>query len=193
MTTLVKSRLRESVQYVLMVVIILTLGALTWNLVLQNNELERERTSRVSRLGADFVAGDVIPTVELAQLDGSVTDLADLARSPVVIVFFTTTCPYCKMTLPIWGQLFSRLEPDGIQLVGVSLHPIELTRQYVRQNNIAWPVWVLSDPTDATLKVRAVPLTIVASQGRVVGAWSGALLDSGSNGVFELAERAAIR
>jgi peroxiredoxin len=55
---------------------------------------------------------------------------------PALLVFFETDCPTCQLTLPY----LNALNGDSVQLVGISQDGESLTREFIRQMQIAFPV-----------------------------------------------------
>ena len=53
-----------------------------------------------------LAAGTKVPDVELKTMDGKKFSLqAQLARGPVVVVFFKVSCPTCQYVLPMFERL----------------------------------------------------------------------------------------
>lgn len=86
--------------------------------------------------------GDQLPELRLVSLDGAETTLPELARQVKVLAVLTTTCPFCAQSLPAWNDVAEELEGHAMGFAGISLHPVDQTRDYVRDNGIAWPVLV---------------------------------------------------
>src|SRR5215510_12086285 len=54
--------------------------------------------------------GDRAPDFELVDLDGRWRRLSDaLVHGPVVLVFFTSTCPTCEFTFPFLEKIFAQV------------------------------------------------------------------------------------
>ena len=104
-------------------------------------------------------------------------ELSALYEDGGVVVFLTTTCPYCLETLPSWASLARDLGAAGVPFHGVSFHSADLTEEYVREHDIDWPVWVLPDASVASqVRVASVPFTVLVGPGAVVRqVWLGTL------------------
>jgi peroxiredoxin len=115
--------------------------------------------------------GDVVPPLRRALLDGDSMDLArpGTGRRQVWFVF-NTTCPICGASLPEWQAAFARLAVDStLAVIGVSLDSASITRTYVREHALPFPVALLDDPGAAAMyRIPGVPLTIVIDDlGRI--------------------------
>jgi peroxiredoxin len=120
--------------------------------------------------------GQYVPAVRAATLAGGSVTLGETApgRSQVLIVF-TTTCPYCRATLPAWRELTRSLQADSASrhdVVWVSLSARDSTRDYVAEHGITAPVAFFPDSrTRRAYGVHGVPVTIVLdARGRVMHA-----------------------
>ncbi len=173
--------------------LILAVGVtyVVWALANENRALEAEIArlrSQSSILGASMQPGDELPPVSLTNLAGRSAVLSDLAPGGGVIAFLTTTCPFCRQTLPAWNRLAAAYTASGVPFIGVSLDGAEPTRAYVAETGVAWQAWVSEDPLTASaeLKVPLVPLTVLVGQNNVVErVWSGALEYDGVQLVYD--------
>lgn len=129
--------------------------------------------------------GYVVPTLHAVALDGDsivVGQVADPSGRQVVFVF-TTTCPYCRATLPVWQLIFdslARQQPNGVQVVAMSLDSTTLTSAYAAEHGIRYPIAFFPDwKAPRFFRARAVPQTLVLSHlGEVLYAHIG-LLEEG--------------
>jgi peroxiredoxin len=137
---------------------------------------------QLQRLAANLHTGSVVPAFRSFTLSGDFATVGE-AEGPdtrQVLFFFTTTCPYCRATLPIWAKLsdsLTHLPGHSIQVIGISLDSLEPTRRYATEQALAYPV-----VTFPTAKLRrlyragTVPETVVLDRdGRVLHARLGLL------------------
>jgi peroxiredoxin len=128
-------------------------------------------------------AGMVVPAVEVTTLVGEPLTIGDPPlEGRQVLLFFTTTCGYCRQTLPAWQQLADTLGARGPAVVGVSLDSLRPTLDYVREHWLTFPVVELADARMRALyRAKGVPITLVVAEGgRVVHARMGALTTQGA-------------
>ena len=89
-----------------------------------------------------------------------------------VLFVLTTTCRFCRATLPIWATLadsLKRLNGDAIRVVALSLDSTEQTRRYVSEHGIGYSV--ASFPTGKMRRLYragSVPQTLVLDAWGVV-------------------------
>jgi thiol-disulfide isomerase/thioredoxin len=126
--------------------------------------------------------GYVVPTVHAVTLAGdsiTIGALADTNGKQLVFVL-TTTCPFCRATLPTWQTLVDsagELEGGRIRIVAMSLDSLAPTTRYVTEHRIGYAVTTLVDwKLIQQFRARAVPQTLVLNHwGQVLFAHTGRL------------------
>jgi peroxiredoxin len=88
-------------------------------------QYERDRVTRQLRNSGGTMAALALatkaPEFDLKTLDGKRFSLNDeLARGPVVLVFFKISCPTCQYALPFFERLHQAYGHQGVTLVGIS-------------------------------------------------------------------------
>lgn len=106
--------------------------------------------------------GKKAPEFELRTLDGKPFSLRDeLAREPVVLVFFKVSCPTCQYALPFLERLHKAYGHKDVKLVGISQNDAKDTAAFVKTFGITFPV--LLDDTRSYHVSNAYGLTNVPS------------------------------
>lgn len=112
----------------------------------------------------------------LPDLAGRPHTLAEyLRRGPVMLVFYTTWCPYCRGEIPTLKQAYRDYTPKGLQIVAINAgmaDSIENARAYAAQHTLPYPVLYDADAKIAALyQVRAVPrIFLIRQNGRILKA-----------------------
>ncbi|HET7486410.1 MAG TPA: TlpA disulfide reductase family protein [Acidimicrobiales bacterium] len=137
-------------------------------------------------------AGASAPAFVLPDLDGAPRSLHDLTASgPVVLAFFKTSCPTCRLAMPVIGEL-QRRYGDALQVVGVTQTAREGTRPWLAEVGFDGPV--LDDEQDRFAVSRSydldtVPTLVLVDGGRVTRATEGWDRDAMNGWAAELGER----
>ena len=106
--------------------------------------------------------GTKAPEFDLKALGGKAFSLhAELARGPVVLVFFKVSCPTCQYALPFYERLYKAYGHKGVTLVGVSQNDAKDTAAFNKEFGITFPV--LLDDTRSYPVSNAYGLTNVPS------------------------------
>jgi len=109
---------------------------------------------------AALVTGTKAPEFDLKTLDGKPFTLAaELARGPVVLVFFKVSCPTCQYALPFYERLYKAYARKGVTLVGISQNDAKDTAAFNQEFGITFPV--LLDDTHSYPVSNAYGLTNV--------------------------------
>ncbi|HKU26669.1 MAG TPA: TlpA disulfide reductase family protein [Candidatus Sulfotelmatobacter sp.] len=107
-----------------------------------------------------LAAGTKAPEFELKAIGGTKFSLQqELARGPVVLVFFKVSCPTCQYALPFYERLHKAYGAKGIGLFAVSQNDAKDTAAFVKEFGITFPV--LLDDTRSYPASNAYGLTNV--------------------------------
>ena len=109
-----------------------------------------------------LAAGTKTPAVELKTMDGKKFSLQDeLARGPLVLIFFKVSCPTCQYALPMFERLHKAYGRKNAKLLAVSQNDSNETAAFIKQFGITFPV--LLDDTHSYPASNAYGLTHVPS------------------------------
>jgi len=97
-------------------------------------------------------------------------DLYDLAMNPhpgMLLFFFTTSCPYCRASVPMWKTLGqSAGSRDDVDVYGVAVDSSHALTDYEREHDLTYPVIRMANARFARLfRVSGVPLTMIVDPG----------------------------
>ena len=154
--------------------------ALVVTLSVQNRSLRAEYRSFIERTTLPH-PGIYVPALETTTLTGEHVTVGEAPDGgSQLLFFFTTTCPYCRASLPAWKQLVAdAAKLPNTSVLGIALDSVHLTEEYVREHELGFPVATSLDPKlGALYRVRRVPLTLVVKgDGRVYYAKTGEFSD----------------
>jgi len=126
------------------------------------------------------VAGAPAPEVELQYLDGGRQALSELRGTPLLLNFWSSTCPPCITEMPVLERLAQR-SGDSLRVVGVDVVDTpEAARRQISRTGVTYRN--AADPSGSVFAVfggTALPRTVlVGADGRVLEAVDGALDDT---------------
>lgn len=85
--------------------------------------------------------GDRAPDFHLQDAQGRTWRLRDLvAKGPVVVAFFKTTCPVCQLALPFLDRLHRGQAGPGISIFGISQDDAESAREFTDEFGVTFPM-----------------------------------------------------
>src|SRR5437868_5649520 len=86
-------------------------------------------------------AGDRAPDFELQDAQGRKWKLRDmLAKGPVVVAFFKTTCPVCQLAFPFLDRLHRGQADPALSIFGISQDDPESTREFTDEFGVTFPM-----------------------------------------------------
>lgn len=142
-----------------------------------------DRNARLQERAVFPYAGMYVPTFRAATLTGEPVTVGEAeGEGRQVLFFFTTTCPYCRSSLPAWKEITAKLDTVRslpVSVYGVSLDPADVTRRYAEEHRLPFPVLRFPEEKLASIyRVRAVPVTAVLdAEGRMIHSRVGELRD----------------
>jgi thiol-disulfide isomerase/thioredoxin len=123
--------------------------------------------------------GAAAPDFKLARVDGQAgtVSLAALRGQVVVLDFWATYCPPCRLMMPILDELHHEWTPKGVSFVGVDsdgdLTPQQLL-YFLAEHPIPYPVVADDGALGAGYKVRALPtLFVIGKDGTIRDSFVG--------------------
>jgi peroxiredoxin len=119
--------------------------------------------------------GQPAPDFTLRSLDGETVRLDDLRGRPVLIEFWATWCPPCRMAMPHIQQMHDRYAGRGLQVLALSTDydPGEV-RDWLRRNGVSLPVLMCDGQTQMSYRAGSIPRTyLLDGEGTVRFASTG--------------------
>ncbi len=119
-------------------------------------------------------AGRVAPDFELKSIDGKSYKLADLRGKAVLLNFWATWCPPCKIEIPWFIELQRQYADQGLVVVGVAMdddtNKQKVVSEFASQMKIDYPILLGTDQVaDQYGGVDALPTTFfIGRDGKIV-------------------------
>ena len=84
------------------------------------------------------------PDLKFMSLDGAEIRLSDMRGKVILLNFWATWCPPCRVELPHFEELYQAYKADDLVVVGVSMDAgaPELVRRFVKQFGLTYPVTI---------------------------------------------------
>jgi peroxiredoxin len=106
----------------------------------------------------------------LTDLNGKSWTLQELKGKVVLLNFWATWCPPCRKEMPDLEALYTRFEPQGFVILGISDDDPDKVRAFVQKQGTTYPV--LLDPgskVNQLLHINGIPKTFVYDrEGKIV-------------------------
>lgn len=144
---------------------------------------EEARAPALPVLGAELV----VPAIRL--LDGSPFDAARHAGQPLLVYWWSSTCPFCALQSPSMEKLWQSQRGKGLQMLALSIdrHP-EAASAYVKQKGYSFPAaWASPEWRKSFPKPRGLPITLLrGTDGRLLLAERGQMFAEDVDAIADL-------
>jgi peroxiredoxin len=133
--------------------------------------------------------GSVLALPRIALLDGTVVEPASTAGKPLLVYWWSSTCPFCALQSPSMDKLWQAQQARGLQMVALSIDkkPEDAQAYLVRKGYrfpAAWasPEWRKSFP-----KPKGLPITLLRGRdGRLLLAERGQMFAEDVEAIAQL-------
>jgi cytochrome c biogenesis protein CcmG, thiol:disulfide interchange protein DsbE len=128
--------------------------------------------------GENVRVGREAPDFTLPDLDGNQIALSDFRGEVVLINFWATWCPPCRVEMPDMEAVYREHKQDGFEILGVDQRePKDLVEEFVTERGFSW-IFLLDEDFDVSREYSAtsIPRSILVDRdGTVVHIWTGTL------------------
>jgi thiol-disulfide isomerase/thioredoxin len=111
------------------------------------------------------------PKLELRDVEGRVLRLSDYEGKVVLLNFWATWCAPCRAEMPDLVKWQLEYKSQGLQVIGVTYPPEELTevREFIKSIKVNYPVVLGKEQTKAMFdKGETLPVTVVIDKKGMV-------------------------
>lgn len=89
---------------------------------------------------------------------GGKVDLASYSGKPVMVFFFSESCPYCRQAGPFVEKIYSKYGPKGLNVVGICVEDTpEAALGFAKATGVTFPLAYGGARTSALYRTRGVP------------------------------------
>jgi thiol-disulfide isomerase/thioredoxin len=120
--------------------------------------------------GGPVRPGEAVPWPDVTLLDGARFGPAQAAGHAMVVVFWTTSCPYCRRHNPHIEKLHRAAAGRPLRVLGVARESdAAVVRRHAQAMGYSFPITLDAQPLAQVLSLRRmIPLTVtVDRQGRL--------------------------
>ncbi|MGB9780463.1 MAG: TlpA family protein disulfide reductase [Caldanaerobacter sp.] len=135
------------------------------------NQAKLNSSNEERKVGNEI--GDIAPDFTLKDLNGNTVTLSSLRGKKVILNFWATTCPYCKIEMPALDK-FIRAHKDDTVLLAIDLGESEVkVRQYLEGKGYQFTVLLDSDlGTAYDYKIQFIPVSYFIDKNGIIRAIS---------------------
>ncbi|MDP8299450.1 MAG: redoxin domain-containing protein [Candidatus Tantalella remota] len=127
--------------------------------------------------GSASANADMAPDFTLKDLDGNNYSFASTKGKVVILDFWATWCPPCRIGIPEFQALYEQYKDKGLVVVGVALDQggVQVVKPFVKKNGVTYLVAIGDRGVVAAYGgIRGIPTTFVIDrQGKIVQKYVG--------------------
>lgn len=125
----------------------------------------------------------------ITMLDGSVYEPSSSQGKPLLVYWWSSTCPFCALQSPSIDKLWLNHRASGLQMVALSVdrRPAEAS-DYLRKKGYGFPAaWASPEWRKAFPKPRGLPITLLRGrEGRLLLAEKGQMFAEDVDAIAQL-------
>ena len=111
-----------------------------------------------------------LQSVSFADIDGEMQTLAQWRGKLLVVNFWATWCPPCRVEMPGFSNLQKKYEAKGVQFVGIGIDSPSAIKEYALQNPVSYPLLLGGSESMDLVRTlgnpnAALPYTLVLDAG----------------------------
>lgn len=112
---------------------------------------------------------------KLPDSKGGNVDLASYAGKPVMLMFFTETCPYCRKAAPFIKKISDQYAPKGLNSLGICVEETAASAAgFARSFGLTFPIAYKGRDVAVQYKTQGVPYIFLLTKKHVVhNVWAG--------------------
>ena len=130
----------------------------------------------LEKLGFQIITED-ITDFTLSDLDNKKISLSSYQGKVIMLNFWATWCPPCRVEMPSMEILHKKMENRNFVMIAVNIREnSSLVKDFIQRNNYTFPILLdETGETAAKYKIRAIPTTyIIDTKGKLAGVFTGA-------------------
>ena len=114
--------------------------------------------------------GKQAPNFDLADIEGKNHKLSNYKGKPVMLIFWATWCPPCRMEIPGLIELRKQVPQDKLAMVAISYEQGDRVRSFLSQNPVNYTV--ISTPQTTMpqpfIMINAIPATFFIDKDGII-------------------------
>lgn len=139
----------------------------------ENNTKNKAQNTQGENLKYGNEVGNIAPDFTLKDVNGNVVTLSKMKGKKVILNFWATTCPYCKIEMPELNRFIKNHKDDTILLAVDLGENLSKVKDYLNGKGYEFTVLLDSDlKTAYDYKVQFIPMSYFIDKDGVIRAIS---------------------
>jgi len=119
------------------------------------------------------------PDFSLPLLTGGNASLSSYRGKVVIMNFWATWCPPCRVEMPSMETLYRRFNAQGLEILAIDIgEDASMVRQFIRDSGYTFPIMFDSaNRVSSIYGIEAIPTTyIIDREGKIIGRIVGSIM-----------------
>ena len=97
-------------------------------------------------------------------------NISSLAGKIVIIDFWATWCPPCRMQIPVLISVYKNYQSKGVEIIGISLdrNDKKAVLDFIKQNNIPYTILEAQEDILKTFDIQGIPTAVILGKDGAV-------------------------
>jgi peroxiredoxin len=134
---------------------------------LQVKQLRQTMSMMETREYEEWI-GVEAPDLTLKVLDGNTVILSELRGRSVILDFWATWCPPCRMEIPHFVKLRNRYDANDLAIIGISSEDVNTLNSFAREHRINYLLASEKDLPEPYADVTSIPTTFFIDQEGII-------------------------
>jgi len=119
--------------------------------------------------------GSKAPDFTLTDTEGNNVSLSEFSGKVVIVDFFASWCPPCRMEIPDFIELRNEYDPGDFAMIGVAVEGLGAAKSFAEKMKINYPVLVDDGKVSGAYgPIRSIPTTfVIGKDGNVARMYIG--------------------
>jgi len=154
--------MKRKMKWFIRILIVLTIGIVVGSAYVFSENVQKDRPAK---------------GFSLKDLQSNKMRLSDFRGKVVLLNFFATWCPPCRMEIPELIRIYQQNKKKGLVILGISLDAEEASfvlKNFVRMMKIPYPVLIGTEEVVEDYRILGVPTTLVIDkEGKIYQRFDG--------------------
>lgn len=136
---------------------------------------KKSATQSAENPAAENQAAETSTHFKLPDYKGGEVDLSAYAGKPVLLMFFTETCPYCRKAAPFIKRISDRYASKGLSAIGICVEDAAAPAAgFAKSFGLTFPIAYKGRDVSVRYKTQGVPYIFLLTKKHVIhNVWAG--------------------
>lgn len=112
--------------------------------------------------------GKMAPDFALKDVDGKAVRLSDYKGSVVLVEFWATWCPPCRVMTPVLNKIYEKYKDKGFVILALTPEDRDTVKNYVKDYGVKYPVVIATRETIKQYGIIGIPMSFLINKEGII-------------------------